>query len=644
MTALVMLLVAGLAHGEAATEEIDLTEIPLEHLLALEVSSAARFARQVSDAPSAVTVLTAADIRAYGYRTLGEALNSVRGLFTFYDRSYEYLAGRGFGDPGAFVGRIMVLIDGYQANDNIYQSSFIGNDGLLDLALVERIEYISGPNATTYGNNAYFGIINIVTRQGQDFDALQLSGETGSYGQRTARVTYGKRYDNGVDLLLSMSGHRADGQTLYFPEFDAPASNDGIAHDLDQERNRRLFGKLSWPGWVVEAAHADARKELPTAPFGADFNGKPAYYEDRNSFLSVMHDRSLNRDLKLSLHGYYGDYRYRGALSFGGAPWREDAIGRWAGLDAKFAASWFSGHRLVFGMEYRNDYQRRQSTPAATSDQGLRTASLYLQDEITLRDDLRLHLGARHDDNSEYSGHLSPRVALIYAPQPATTLRLSYATGFRTPSAAEKYYDDGGTVLPNPDLDPEYIRTTELVLEHRLRQNARIQASLYRYTTADFISNWQVAPGVLRNVNVEGGHARGAEIEYEQNFRGGVRLRTSYAWQLAKTGDGRWEANSPRHLGKFNLTLPLLGNRLRAGLEVDAMSRRKTMQDSVIGGQAITNLTFTTDRLLPGTQVALSVRNLFDHDYADVAPIQNVQSAIAQNGRNWWLQLSYDLP
>lgn len=640
--ALPMLLVAGLAHGEAATEQIDLTDIPLEQLLALEVSTAAKFARQVSDAPSAVTVVTASDIKAYGYRTLGEVLNSMRGLFTFYDRAYESLAGRGFGNPGDFVGRIMVLVDGYQANDNIYQSSFIGNDGLLDVSLIDRVEYISGPNATTYGNNAFFGIINIVTRQGHDFEALQVAGETGSYGYRTARTTYGKRYDNGADLLLSLSGHRSDGQTLYFPEFDDPSTNNGIARGLDEERNRRFFGKLSWPGWVLEAAHSRARKELPAAPFGTDFNARPSFYVDNNSFLSLKHDQNLGRELKLSLHGYYGDYRYRGGLSYGGEPWRESAMGRWAGLDAKFATSGFAGHKLVFGGEYRGDYQRKQTTPVASSDHRLQTASLYLQDEITLRDNLWLHLGARYDGNSEYSGHLSPRAALIYAPQPSTTLKLSYATGFRTPSAAEKYYDDGGSNLPNPELDPEYIRTTELVLEHRLEQNARIQASLYRYSTDDFISATLVAPGVIQNVNGKGGRAHGAEIEYEKNFSRGIRLRTSYAWQLAKDGSGRGEANSPRHLGKFNLTLPLLHDRLRAGLEVDAMSRRKTMQDSEIGGHAVANLTLTSERLLPGLDVSLSVRNLFDRDYADVAPLQNVQPAIAQNGRNWWLQLSHD--
>ncbi len=633
---------AGQAHGEAAAEGFDLTAMPLEQLLDLEVSTAAKFARHVSDAPSAVTVITAQDIHDYGYRTLGEVLNSVRGLFTFYDRAYESLAGRGYGNPGDFVGRIMILIDGYRANDSLYDSIFIGNDGMLDTSLIDRVEYISGPNATTYGNSAFFGIINIVTKKGGDFNGLQASAEYGSYRYTKERATYGNRFDNGAEILLSLSGHHSAGQTLFFPEFNAPSTNNGIARGLDAERNSRFFGKLEWQNWTLEAGHADTRKDLPAAPYGLDFNAKPAYYEDISSFASIKHNQDIARDLKLSLHGYYGDYIYHGGFVFGGQPWHESATGRWAGLDAKFAATWFDSHKLVFGAEYRADYERKQSTPAATSNPYLRTFSLYAQDEIALCDNLSLHLGGRYDDNNEYSGHLSPRAALIYLPQPATTLKLSYATGFRTPSAVEKYYDDGGSNLPNRSLHPERIRTTELVLEHRLDTSARLTASLYHYMTEDLITPVQVAPGVLQNFNLSGGHAVGAEFEFEKNFVSGIRLRTSYAYQYAEDGQDNWEANSPRHLGKLNLSTPWFGNRLRTGLEIDAMSKRKTMQDSVIGGHAVTNLTLTSDRLLPNLDASLSIRNLFDCDYSDVAPIQNVQPAIRQNSRNYWLQLNYN--
>jgi iron complex outermembrane receptor protein len=78
----------------------DLTRLPLEQLMLLEVVTASRFPQKVAQAPSAVTVITADDIRTYGYRTLADALSSVRGLHVTYDRNYRYLGVLGFGRTG----------------------------------------------------------------------------------------------------------------------------------------------------------------------------------------------------------------------------------------------------------------------------------------------------------------------------------------------------------------------------------------------------------------------------------------------------------------------------------------------------------------------------------------------------------------
>ena len=62
-----------------------------------EAVPVAQMAQQISDSPSAVSIVTAADIRAFGYRTLADVINSLRGLYTTYDRRYQYMGGRGFG-------------------------------------------------------------------------------------------------------------------------------------------------------------------------------------------------------------------------------------------------------------------------------------------------------------------------------------------------------------------------------------------------------------------------------------------------------------------------------------------------------------------------------------------------------------------
>src|SRR5689334_2392736 len=82
---------AGLAEKGDPHPADDLMNLPLEQLLNVEVSAASRFAQKASDAPSSVSVVTAEDIRVYGYRTFADILRSIRGLYVTYDRNYPYL-------------------------------------------------------------------------------------------------------------------------------------------------------------------------------------------------------------------------------------------------------------------------------------------------------------------------------------------------------------------------------------------------------------------------------------------------------------------------------------------------------------------------------------------------------------------------
>ena len=120
LCALAVLLLAMPASGAAGE---DLTVLPFEELLLRDFVSASRLARQVSDSPSAVAIVPADDIRAYGYRTLAEVINSMRGLYTTDERTYHYMGGRSFGDAQDYAGRVMLLIDGYAVQDNLFDQA-----------------------------------------------------------------------------------------------------------------------------------------------------------------------------------------------------------------------------------------------------------------------------------------------------------------------------------------------------------------------------------------------------------------------------------------------------------------------------------------------------------------------------------------
>src|SRR6266545_1824932 len=98
----------------------DLTQLSLENLLDTPVYTASRFNQKSSNAPSSVTVVTAADIKTYGYRTLADVLRSVRGMYVTYDRIYNYIGVRGFSPPGDYNTRLLVMVDGYRVNDPVF--------------------------------------------------------------------------------------------------------------------------------------------------------------------------------------------------------------------------------------------------------------------------------------------------------------------------------------------------------------------------------------------------------------------------------------------------------------------------------------------------------------------------------------------
>jgi iron complex outermembrane receptor protein len=146
----------------------ELTALGLEQLLSVQVTSASKFAQDPLQAPSAVSVITREDIRTFGYRTVADALAGVRGTYLTYDRNYRYLGVRGFSRPGDYNSRILMLVDGYAANDGIYNQAPVGLEFPLDMSLVERIEFVPGPGSSLYGSNAFFGVVNVITRKAAD--------------------------------------------------------------------------------------------------------------------------------------------------------------------------------------------------------------------------------------------------------------------------------------------------------------------------------------------------------------------------------------------------------------------------------------------------------------------------------------------
>lgn len=608
-----------LAAQAARDEEVlDVTQRPFEELLNTEIITAAKLAHQISGASSAVAIVTAKDIQAYGHRTLDDILSSMRGLHMAHDFEYGYLGGRGYSDPGDYAGRITLLIDGYSAADSYFGQSFFGQDGFLDVELIERVEFIPGTGSSDYGGGAFLGVINIITKRGTDFNGAQVAVDLASHGTRKQRITWGKQLDNGAELLVSASSYRSAGRSIVV---DPALGTEGLA---GEESNKRLFLKGSFEGWTLTSAVAQRPINSPESPGKVD--------RDTSGFVSLRYDTEVLPQLKLSSHVYAGQYLF--GVNFGNADAGpadvQAATSRWWGLDTKVVSTGLADHTVVLGAEFRNDWRQAYHIrfPASDysfdSEKARKTLSLYAYDDIALSPATQLNLGVRHERRNNDTSFTSPRVALIFTPQPGSTFKLSSGIAHRQPTADRESW----TNLP---YRIEQVKTHEIVWEQRLDHATRLTSSVYHYDIDQ------------RMEYVEGGgklSTKGAEVELERQWPGDTRLRISHAWQLAHDQDGLRPINSPKHNAKFNFTTPLVGERLRLGLELQYLGPRLGYDGLNLPSATVANVTLTSRNWWPHWQINLSLRNALNRRFADVQTPGSASPTFPRDGRSLWLQVS----
>ena len=643
-----LVVVPTLAHAQAGA---DPTSLSLEQLVNVEVYSASKFNQKAADAPASVTVITREDIRSLGHRTLADVVRSMRGLYTYYDRNYDYFGARGFARPGDYSSRVLLLIDGYRVNDNMYDSALIGTEGVIDIDLIERVEYVRGSGSSLYGSNAFFGVINVVTRKAGDMPSGELAGSVGSLGTRSARATLARTLDNGAELVLSASSYRQRGGDLHFPELDSPATNYGWARGVDYDRNGRLYGKLTIGDLNLAAGYVARTKGVGHGYLGGDFNDPRNQGSDITSFADASYARALSERLDLGLRLSYGDYRFRGDEIYGGVVRRNPVDGRWWTSEIKLTALVSARHRLIGGVEYQANERQNQvlydlDPYASVLDDRRKSHRLgyYLQDEFTWTSALTTTVGARRDHLTSGDTVASPRLAAVWRAGQATTVKAMYGTAFRAPNVYEAYASDSASIA-NPALRPESIRSFDLVLEHYLDKDTRVAANAYAYRIRNLISQVvEASTGLLQFQNVDSVHARGLELELERVWTGGVRLRTSAAFQSSEDGTGAPLVNSPQRIYKGALILPLAMENLRLGGEWQYLSSRLTGNAGETGGYHVASLNLLRDGGKQGVDVQIGVYNLFGRRYADpvsISPAVPDRDRMEQNGRTWRLKLVY---
>ncbi len=402
---------AGAADLRAAA---DLVELSLEQLANIEVTSVSRRAERLADAPASIFVITNEDIRRSGVVTLPEALRLAPNLQVARTSSSGYaISARGFNN--SIGNKLLVLIDGRTVYTPLFSGVFWdANDVMLED--VERIEVISGPGGTLWGANAVNGVINVITRPARDTQGGSINAGIGTSSSGGA-FRYGGK--------LGPNGHyRVYGK--------------GFEH----QNTERATGTEVRDGWQkgqlgFRADLNDAGRDLTLQ--GDAYRGEleaAAPGKNRIEGINLLGrwNQKLASGSEMRLQAYFD----RTMRNLSGVFREELDI-----LDLEFqhAGRQSGAHQLLWGAGYRHASDHVENSASLAflpASKSLNWANVFVQDEISLREDLQLTAGIKVETNTYTGTELLPSARLAWKLSSNQLLWGALSRAVRAPSRLDR--------------------------------------------------------------------------------------------------------------------------------------------------------------------------------------------------------------
>jgi len=648
---LALMLLGSIPAWSSESQVGDLSSMSIEDLMDIPVTTASKKAEPMSRTPAAVFVITHEDIERFGYRTLAEALGQVIGVYASSDRNYDYVSVRGLAhSQDNYNQRVLVLMDGHRINDLIYNYGPIGSDFPLDMRSVERIEVVKGPGSALWGTDAMLAVVNVVSKSAADIDKPRFASIYGNNSMQAAFAEYATPATGSLKVVASASTMKSNGESsIYFPEFDDPSTNNGVAQNIDDEEAQQGYLRASYGGFEFMFNKGRRFKSLPTAPYGIAFNSKPAFTDDRRSFVELSFTKATDRKGDGSFYArvyqdrydYHSDEVYDDPTTLN----RDYASGRWWGAEARYCQDLTPRVSSVVGLEYmgstrakRGNYDVEPYTFYYESNTRPYVYSGYMQLDYDVRDTLKVVTGVRMDQYPTFGRHWSPRVGLVYVPDRSQSFKLLRGTAFRAPTDSEIW----GVYVTNFDLKPEEMTTTELVWEREIGRSSRLVTSLYRLILNGAICEVSEDEESSQYQNVGTFKSKGLEMQLESRLPGDIRSHLGFS--LLKTSDvGNASISAPKVLFLGGVSLPVLSKRFYLSPDLIFVGNRKTLAGGNTGSMKQVDLTFKSIKPLGGLDASLRVRNVFNSNNYVPATVSYTQDRMPQPGRTIELEISRSL-
>jgi iron complex outermembrane receptor protein len=431
----------------------DLTELPLEDLMNIEITSVSKKQQKLSDAAAAIFVITQEDIRRSGATSIPEALRMAPGVEVAHiDANKWAITVRGFNSR--FANKLLILIDGRTVYSPLFSGVFWDVQDTL-LEDIDRIEVIRGPGATLWGANAVNGVINIITKHAKDTQGGLVSAGTGAEEKGFGEIRYGGKFGNDTQ-------YRFFGK--YFNRDSAADTSEHKANDgWDMLRGGfRLDSKLSALDSITlqgDIYRGQSGETLAVAsvraPFIQTFDDD-IHTQGGNILGRWIHTFSKSSEMVFQM--YYDRTE------------RQESINgeKRNTLDIDLQHRFALGERqeVVWGLGYRFTRDNIKNSFPVSFNPDQRTNHLFsgfVQDDIVLfKDRLRLTLGSKFEDNDFTGFEIQPNVRMLWTPGSRHSLWGAVSRAVHTPARADVDLRVNASVIPplvppNPGPLPAYV-------------------------------------------------------------------------------------------------------------------------------------------------------------------------------------------
>jgi iron complex outermembrane receptor protein len=558
----------------------DLTQVSLEDLSNIRVTSVSKKEEKLARAPAAIFVITQEDIRRSGLNSIPEILRMAPGLDVAQIGGNKWaISSRGFNSQ--FSDKLLVLIDGR----SVYLASDSGvfwdeQDTLLED--IDRIEVIRGPGATLWGANAVNGVINIVTKPATETQGGLVTSTTGNEDHTVTGVRYGGQAGNtGAYRVYSKYSRRADlaSGSDNSRSADSATMRGGFRTDwnLSERDALTVQGDL-----FHETSGLDLTIPILTAPFQRAYTATERS-GGGNLVMNFSH-RSSDRSV-YTVMGYF-DHGEKDNTLYG----EKNST-----INLEFQHSWRFSPRneIVWGFGFRYGASSFVSSPTLSClNRNEHLYSAFVQDEYHLVPEKWSLIAGTKVEHNDFTGvEVQPDIRLLWTPTPRTALWAAVSRAVHTPS----YFDENGTFalatfpgsggLPNllemagkSQATAETLRAHEIGYRTQLSQHFSVDwtgfFAVYRHLRTfepaePFLASdpqpvHLVLPLVIENRMH--GRSEGLEITATWEITERWRINAAYSWLSLQlhldpsskdTSSETAERQSPQHQLQFRSLLEI---------------------------------------------------------------------------------------